>query len=124
MSRTVWKFPLTAPEVTIQMPEGAIPLHVAYDPVTGAVAIWAEVDPDPSVPKVDRSFAVAATGQIFEDTEYVEKIKIEAMGSDEPIWIDGETKKAPPIYLGTAHTPNMMPLEMPLVWHVYERIRR
>lgn len=128
MSRVIWKFPLMAPEVTLLMPLGAVPCHVDYDPSTGAVTIWAEVDPDPAVPRVERSFAVVATGEVIEDTEYVEKLKVDIMGEAEPKWIDGETKKAPPIYLGTCFSPNATlgtpETSFPLVWHVYERIKR
>ena len=67
MNRVVWKYPLTAPEVELQVPEAGF-----MEPgIVRAVAwqhdnptLWIEVDPDKE-PK-PRRFRVKATGEPFD----------------------------------------------------------
>lgn len=62
----VWKFPLTTdPDQEIEIPAGAEPLTVGFDP-TGALCLWAAVDPDAE--RVRRAIRIAATGDALKAT--------------------------------------------------------
>jgi hypothetical protein len=61
--KTIWKFPF---EITdkqlIEMPAGAHIVHVGFDP-NRTPCLWAEVDPGPRVPRVQRTIYVFGTGR-------------------------------------------------------------
>ena len=63
-SRSIFKYPLAVDDdVTVQMPDGATPLHVGVQ--RGRPCIWAEVDP--SAEPVPHHFRVYGTGHPMHD---------------------------------------------------------
>jgi hypothetical protein len=62
MARVVWKYaiPTGQQAFDIPMPMGAIILTAKLQ--EGLPVIWAQIDDDPDLPTVDRSFVVVETG--------------------------------------------------------------
>jgi len=59
----VWKYSLDVTDrQDIEMPAGAIPLHVGVQ--RGVVCVWCEVDP--TMPKVPTQVRIVGTGHAFE----------------------------------------------------------
>lgn len=64
-NRTVWKFPLSLDGPTvILVPSTALVILAALDPLTGAPAIWLELDPES--PRKERRFVIYGTGHPIE----------------------------------------------------------
>lgn len=59
--KQVWKFILDPKDSTVEMPEGAKPLHVAGQGEN--ICLWAEVDP--ANKKVKRVFELFGTGHVI-----------------------------------------------------------
>lgn len=67
MNLTVWKFPLTAPNVVLEMPKGAEILHIADQ--RGTPHMWARCDPE--APIELRRFIVTGTGQPCPSSKHI-----------------------------------------------------
>lgn len=69
--REIWRFELNSPDVTINMPRGATPMHVGFQVrAPHALCVWVLVDAD--APAEPFPFLTVATGQrIPDDAEYV-----------------------------------------------------
>ncbi len=63
----VYKYPLTLGTLTVEMPRGGKPLHVAMQ--SGLPCLWALVDADNA--SESRCFTVVGTGHPVPDGEYV-----------------------------------------------------
>lgn len=63
--RVVWKFLLGPGVTTLHLPKGAITLSAGAQGQD--VFLWAYVDPDPNIPKEDRTFVAVGTGTQFEE---------------------------------------------------------
>ena len=79
MTRVVWKYPLTKPEMLLQVPEPGIVRTVAWQ--HDNPTLWIEVDPDKV--RRERLFYVMATGQEFAlSTVYGDLIYVGSAVSD------------------------------------------